>query len=70
MFSIIFRGEKGIGYTHTYQEAEDICRKYHDLSWCYGDKKYIDKYKLIFLTINEDLQSSNNLHENHQPVSK
>mgnify|MGYP001331687088 CR=1 FL=1 len=70
MYSILFCGEKSIGYTHTYQEAEDICRKYHVLSWCYGDKKYIDKHKLIFLTINEDLQSSNNQHENRLLSSK
>ena len=40
---IIYDGEKIIGYTHTYQEAESLCQKIHNYSWEYAKVMYPDK---------------------------
>ena len=31
--ALIYKGETIIGYCHTFQEADDLCKKYPDLSW-------------------------------------
>ena len=32
---IIYNKKDIIGYTHTYSEAEDLCKKNHNYSWDY-----------------------------------
>ena len=40
---LIYEGDKIIGYTHTYQEAEKLCQKIHNYSWEYAKVMYQDK---------------------------
>jgi hypothetical protein len=40
---IIYEGDKIIGYTHTYQEAENVCQKNNNYSWEFARIMYQDK---------------------------
>jgi hypothetical protein len=51
---IIWDNKTKIGYCHTWQEADEICKKYQQLTW--SPAKYIP-LNLNYVTINYGLEA-------------
>lgn len=49
-YVIIFKDDKAIGYTNSYNEAEALCKKYPDLQW---DLKKTKRVDIPLLTIHD-----------------
>lgn len=46
-WAVVYDGHKLIGYTSTFQEADDVCKKNNNYSWDFARRVFKSKQKRI-----------------------